>query len=181
MADGRRYLNANWHTHTVFTLDLLNEYALTTLVRAGLDKPDDLVVSADERKGYVASHSGRPGYPGAVHVFDTTSGEIIREIAVGRHPAGLTMSPDSRIVYVTNVPDGSFSAIDTETDMVLYTASAAPCYRQAGITGDHLDIEGVTVSADGRTLYAYAVNYGALVIFDDLDGANRPALIMGRA
>jgi YVTN family beta-propeller protein len=51
------------------------------------------------------------------------------------------MSPDSRIVYATNVPDGSISAIDTLTDEVLFTASAAACYRKAGITGDHLDID----------------------------------------
>ena len=89
------------------------------------------------------------------------------------------MSPDGRIVYATNVPDGSITAIDVEADRVLYTASAAPLYRAAGITGDHLDIEGVTVSADSKTLYAYSVNYGALVIFDDLGGLNRPQFIAG--
>jgi len=83
------------------------------------------------------------------------------------------------VVYATNVPDGSISAIDTNRDEVVFTASAATLYRAAGITGDHLDIEGVTVSADGKTLYAYAVNYGALVIFEDLGGENRPTLVVG--
>jgi YVTN family beta-propeller protein len=179
-ADGRRYVNANWHTHTVFVLDLEADYALTTLVPGGLDKPDDLVVPAGERKGYTASHAGRADARGAVHVFDLAGGQILRAIEVGRHPAGLTVSPDGRIVYVTNVPDGSFTAINAATDEVLYTASAAACYRAAGITGDHLDIEGVSVSADGQTLYAYAVNFGALVIFDDLGGENRPCLISGK-
>jgi YVTN family beta-propeller protein len=87
------------------------------------------------------------------------------------------MSPDKRTVYVTNVADGSISAIDTASDEVQYTLSAAADYRSAGITGDWLDIEGVTASADGRTIYAYAVNFGALVVFEDVGGANRIRLI----
>jgi DNA-binding beta-propeller fold protein YncE len=177
--DGTRYINPNWHTGTIFAIELTRGYALTTLVKGGLDRPDDLVMSADERKGYTASHGSRPGAPGAVHVFDPASGQVIKAIAVGRKPAGLTMSPDKRVVYATNVPDGSITAIDARTDEALFTASAAECYRAAGITGDHLDIEGVTTSADGKTLYAYAVNYGALVIFDDLGGENRPRLLRG--
>jgi len=179
--DGRRYINANWHTNSVFALDLTPDYSVTTLVPSGFDKPDDLVMSIDERKGYTASHGSGEQPQGAVHVFDPVAGPpcVIKAIHTGRRPAGLTMSPDGRIVYATNVPDGSITAIDVEADRVLYTASAAPLYRAAGITGDHLDIEGVTVSADGKTLYAYSVNYGALVIFDDLGGLNRPQFIAG--
>jgi DNA-binding beta-propeller fold protein YncE len=179
-ADGRRYINANWHTNSVFCLDLAHDYAQTTLVAGGLDKPDDLVLTADERKGYTASHGAAPGARGDVHVFDPQSGEVLKAIQVGRKPAGLTMSPDSRIVYASNVPEGSISAIDTTTDRVLFSASAAECYRRAGIHSDHLDIEGLTVSADGRRLYAYAVDYGGLVIFDDLGGQNRPSLLLGQ-
>jgi DNA-binding beta-propeller fold protein YncE len=176
-ADGQRYINANWHTNSVFSIYLAHDYAITPVVPSGFDKPDDLVMTADERKGYTASHGATGQTRGAVHVFDPAAGRITKTILVGRKPAGLCMSPDSRIVYATNVPDGSFSAIDTLTDEVLYTASAAECYRKAGITGDHLDIEGVTVSADGKTLYAYAVNYGALVIFEDLGRTNQPRFI----
>ena len=178
-ADGQRYVNPNWHTHSIFSIDLTHNYTLTTLVSSGLDKPDDLVMTADEHKGYTASHGSASQSQGAVHVFDPNAGRVIKAIPVGRKPAGMTMSPDSRIVYVTNVPDGSITAINTLTDEILFTASASPCYRKAGITGDHLDIEGVSVSADGKTLYAYSVNYGALVIFDDLCSTNRPRLIMG--
>ena len=178
-ADGRRYINTNWHTNSVFALELDRDYAITTLVPSGFDKPDDLVMSIDERKGYTASHGSGEQPQGAVHVFDPVAGRITRAIHTGRRPAGLTMSPDGSIVYATNVPDGSITAIDVATDRVLYTATAAPLYRAAGITGDHLDIEGVTVSADGKTLYAYSVNYGALVIFDDLGGLNRPQFIAG--
>ena len=31
-ADGRRYINANWHTNSVFALELDRDYAVTTLV-----------------------------------------------------------------------------------------------------------------------------------------------------
>jgi len=139
-------------------------------------------MTADECKGYVASYGGAAELS-AVHVFDLAERRITRTLKVGRLPAGLTMSPDSRYAYVTNVADGSFSAIDTATDEVLYTASAAPEYRAAGIGGDHLDIEGVTVSADGSTLYAYAVNYGALVVFEGLSpaGVRRARFIPGGA
>jgi hypothetical protein len=177
-ADGRRYINANWHTDALLEVDLEHEYQVNVLIPSGFSRPDDLVMMPDDRKGYAASH-GRGDYRGALHVFDLGERRIVRTIEVGRRPAGLAMSPDSRIAYVTNVPDGSISAIDTQSDEVLFMASAATLYRQAGIAGDHLDIEGVTVSADGKTLYAYAVNYGALVIFDDLGGANRPTLILG--
>lgn len=178
-ADGRRYVNANWHTHSVFSLDLTRDYALTTLVPGGFSKPDDLVMTLDERKGYTASHGDVAGLPGAVQVFDPEAGCITRTIPVGRRPAGLTMSPDGRLVYVTNVQDGSVAAIDTASDTVVFSASAAAEYRAAGVADDHLDIEGVSVSADGRTLYAYAVNYGALVVVDDLGGANRPSFVPG--
>jgi hypothetical protein len=179
-ADGKRYINANWHTDALLAVDLERDYEVSVVIPSGFSRPDDLVMLPDDRKGYIASH-GRDDYRGAVHVFDVEERRILRTIEVGRRPAGLTMSPDSRIVYVTNVPDGSISAIDTHSDEVLFMASAAALYRQAGITGDHLDIEGVTVSADGKTLYAYAVNFGALVIFDDLNGTNRPTLIMGES
>jgi DNA-binding beta-propeller fold protein YncE len=178
-ADGQHYINANWHTNSVFLINLSDDYSITTIVPSGFDKPDDLVMTADERKGYTASHGSTSQAQGAVHVFDPIAGCITKTILVGRKPAGLAMSPDSRILYATNVPDGSISAIGTLTDEVLFTASAADCYRQAGISGDHLDIEGVTVSADGKTLYAYSVNYGALVIFEDLGNTNQPRLIMG--
>jgi hypothetical protein len=55
-ADGQRYINPNWHTNSIFSIDLTQDYALATLVPTGLDKPDDLVMTADERKGYTASH-----------------------------------------------------------------------------------------------------------------------------
>jgi DNA-binding beta-propeller fold protein YncE len=171
-ADGLRYINPNWHANNIFALDLANQYAHSVVVTGAFDKPDDLVMTPGERKGYTASH-GAGGARGALHAFDLETGQITKAIQVGRKPAGLSMSPDSRIVYVTNVPDGSISAVDTLTDEVCFTASAAELYRKAGITGDHLDIEGVTVSADGKTLYAYAVNYGALVVFEDLGGENR--------
>ncbi len=178
-ADGRLYYNANWDRHSIIAFDLEHDYAVRDVVTAGLDKPDDLVMLVGDRKGYTASHGSRPGLRGAVHVFDAMAGQVVREITVGRKPAGLALSLDERTLYVTNVPDGSFTAIDTATDEVLYTASAAPQYRAAGVTGDHLDIEGVSVSADGHTLYAYAVNYGALVIFEDIGGANRARYIPG--
>lgn len=179
-ADGRRYINANWHTDSVFEIDLEAGYRVTTLIDGGFSRPDDMVMTADERKGYAASY-GRAPELSAVHVFDPAERRIVRTLKVGRNPAGLTMSPDSRYAYVTNVADGSFSAIDTRTDEVLYTASAAEQYRAAGITGDYLDIEGVTVSADGSTLYAYAVNYGALVVFEGLgpNGGRRARFIPG--
>jgi YVTN family beta-propeller protein len=177
-ADGRLYVNANWHADSVFAIDLAHDYAVTSLVTTEVSRPDDLVMTADDRYAYVASY-GRDDFVGAVHVIDVPERRVVSTIPVGRHPAGLTMSPDSRTVYVTNVPDGSISAIDTATKEVQYTASAAGCYREAGIAGDHLDIEGVSVSADGRTLYAYAVSFGALVVFDDLGGANLPSFIPG--
>jgi YVTN family beta-propeller protein len=175
--DGAHYINANWHTNSVFSIDLAKRYTVTTLVPSGFDKPDDLVMTADHRKGYAASF-GTDEHPGSfVHVFDAAEGRVVKAIRVGRRPAGLTMSPDNRTVYVTNVQDGSVSGIDTASDDVLYTVSAAASYRAAGIPGDWLDIEGVSVSADGRTLYAYAVNYGALVVIRDLGGTNEARLI----
>jgi YVTN family beta-propeller protein len=183
-ADGRYYINANWHTDAIFALDLAHNFALIPLVSTIVSRPDDLVMTANDRYAYIASH-GRSGFTGAVHVMeleragDSISGHIVDTITVGRNPAGATMSPDSRTVYVTNVPEGSVSAIDTATNTVAFTVSAAACYVEADITDNHKDIEGVTVSADGRTLYAYSVRYGGLVIIDDLGGKNRPSYIAG--
>ena len=177
IAGDRRYINANWHKNQVFEIDL-TDYSVRVLVPEGFSKPDDLVMAPDERKGYTASHSPGPeGGQDGVDVFDIVEGRVLRRIKVGRQPAGLTMSPDESIVYATNVPDGSVSAIDVATDSLLYTASAAEAYHAAGIRDERLDIEGVTVSQDGKTLYAYAVNFGALVIIEDLGSENRATVI----
>jgi YVTN family beta-propeller protein len=176
---GNRYVNANWHTNSVFAIDL-NDYTVHTLIPSGFSKPDDLVMAPDGHKGYAASHAPGPdGHSDAVHVFDIVDRKVVKAIKVGRQPAGLTMSPDETVVYVTNVPDGSVSAIEVATDAVLFTISAAAAFREAGIVGPPLNIEGVSVSADGSTLYAYAVEYGALVMIEDLGGRNRPLVIPG--
>jgi YVTN family beta-propeller protein len=66
------------------------------------------VVSADSKTLYVAARDSNE-----VAVVDTKSFAVIKRIAVGAHPFGLSINKDT--LYVVNVYDNTVSAINTRT------------------------------------------------------------------
>src|SRR3989442_3164982 len=68
------------------------------------------------RKLYVANTSGN-----TVTVIDLDLRKAVREIPVGEHPHGLTVSPDSRRLYCTIESERVLELIDTSTDRIVDT------------------------------------------------------------
>jgi YVTN family beta-propeller protein len=90
----------------------------------------------------------------------------VREIAVGRAPSGLALSPDESILAIANGHSDSVSLIDTETMKV--TDVKVPAYP-SGVTGSQPIA--VAWSADGNTVYAACAGTNALAVLQKSAGA----------
>jgi YVTN family beta-propeller protein len=80
--------------------------------------PQGIAVSPEGSRAYVTVWGTDPQGPGLVAVIDTRTNTALPDseggqIAVGRHPEGLTVSPDGAYVYVANFDDSTVSVIDT--------------------------------------------------------------------
>ncbi|KFL37060.1 hypothetical protein N788_11670 [Arenimonas donghaensis DSM 18148 = HO3-R19] len=84
-----------------------------------------------------------------VSVVDDATQAVVATIPVGSQPWGVSVSPDSSLVYIGN-RGGSVSAIDTSTNTVVATI---------GVVGDAI---GVTFSPDGSV--AYVVDFSGNVV-----------------
>jgi YVTN family beta-propeller protein len=73
---------------TISVIDFATRQVVATWVIPGGGSPDMGGVSADGTKLWL---SGR--YDNVVYVFDTTSGQLVRKIPVGREPHGLAVFP----------------------------------------------------------------------------------------
>jgi YVTN family beta-propeller protein len=93
---------------------------LTTLklvkVLRGISDPEQLAVSADGKRLYVASEDTGRGI-----VIDAVTGQTLASLAVGGEPEGVTLSPDGRFVYMTSEEDHQVAVIDTAVNKVVAT------------------------------------------------------------
>jgi YVTN family beta-propeller protein len=160
-------------------------YKLTSMIPAG---PGPWAVAVANKKIYVANSSA----PATVTVIDEATDEITGTIPVGPTTSapGLAASSDGRRVYVSNQIATSMPIIDTTIDTVVDTiplgisesVAVSPdstiVYMPAGnhihgydvvtdqfvVGSDYVGgIAGISVTPDGRTVYA--ANYNANVVF----------------
>ena len=89
-----------------------------------------------------------------VTVIQADSGTVLKTIAVGKRPRGVTASADGTRVYVSNSNSDSVSIIDARALTVL---SAVPAGR---------DPEGITLNREGTLLYVVNENDSAATIID---------------
>ncbi|MEK6407749.1 MAG: beta-propeller fold lactonase family protein [Acidobacteriota bacterium] len=75
-----------------------------------------LALTPDERELYVTSMAGK-----AVYAFSVPDLKQLAKIDVGRVPNWITISPDGRLVWVSNQLDDTVSAIDPRTKKVVAT------------------------------------------------------------
>ncbi len=129
------------------------------------------VVLGPGRKAYVSNWAGRrpgPGEPfalssgtrvlvdpangvaasGTVSVIDLEAGAETRQIEVGLHPSGMTLSPDHSRLFVANANGDSVSVIDTASDQVIESVAVSPPSRPFGSSPNALAIDPA-----GRMLY----------------------------
>ena len=128
--------------------------AITTRIPVG-KRPRGLKISPDGQVLYVAlSGSPRAGpnvdestLPPAdraadgVGVMDLAAHKLVRTLPSGQDPESFDLSPDGRILYVSNEETAEMSVLDLGTGVI----------RTRVAVGD--EPEGVTTSPDGRTVW----------------------------
>jgi len=145
--------------------------------------PYDVVLAGD--KGYVSNWAGHLPEPGdktgpsgiatrirvdartniaadgTVSVVDLAAGRQLRQIDVGLHPSGMTLSPDGRYLCVANANSDTVSIIDTTTDKVSQTLSThapnAPKLFGSGSNALAFDDKGRTLFVSNGTNNAVAL------------------------
>jgi YVTN family beta-propeller protein len=91
------------------TLKLVN-------ILRGVSDPEQLAVSADGKRLYVASED-----TGRAIILDAVTGKTIASLAVGGEPEGVTLSPNGKFVYVSSEEDHQVAVIDTASNKVVAT------------------------------------------------------------
>ena len=168
IGDGRYYLCAAWQHGKLFTIDLQDDYAAETFMdtQPALIMGDDLVVSRDKTKAYVACYQPES----CLAVIDVVARRVNKTVLTGRGTCGLTMTNDERHVIASNDQDDSISVIDTAVDEVVATHSARPGFDKLGIKGY---IQGISIGRNDE-IYVYGcAGNGAIVRFEDITGPGR--------
>jgi YVTN family beta-propeller protein len=129
----------------------LQSFRLVNVLR-GVSDPEQLAVSADGTRLYIASED-----TGQAVVMSAVSGEVLASMPVGGEPEGVTLSPDGRWVYMSSEEDHQIAVIDTQTDKVVATLDVGlrPRFTEfsddgalAFISGEN---DGTITVADART------------------------------
>lgn len=144
----------------------LDRIELVEVLR-GVSDPEQLAVSADGRKLYIASED-----TGQAVVMDAQTAEVLASMEVGGEPEGVTLSPDGRWVYMSSEEDHQIAVIDTQSDRVVATLDVGqrPRFTEfsddgalAFISGEN---DGTITVADARShkvLRQWQLEGGALV------------------
>ncbi len=103
------------------------------------------VASRDGQRVYVSNQGAN-----SVSVLEGLgcNKRVVAEIPVGNAPRHLALSPNDRLLFVSNSLDNSVSVIDTRTLSVVETIQAVP-------QGEPAPVGLVTVTQDGRYLYVF--------------------------
>ncbi|MEO3757117.1 Ig-like domain-containing protein [Mycobacterium sp. B14F4] len=109
--------------------------------------PMGVAVVAD--RAYVANQGAS-----TVSVIDTTTNTVVKTIAVGTRPTGVTVSPDQTKVYVANSWSNTVSVIDTTTNAVTATIAVG-----SGPVA-------LAVSPDGTRLYVANISANTVSVVD---------------
>jgi YVTN family beta-propeller protein len=110
-----------------------------------------LAVSADAKTLYAVNLMAD-----SVSVFDVAAGgsEPVAEIAVGKGPEGVALSPDGKELWIGNRGSGAISIIDTRTRKVVDTIAPSIVAGRLKFT------------PDGKRVLASDLASGRLVVFD---------------
>jgi YVTN family beta-propeller protein len=182
---------ADRKTDGIGVVDVVGQRLLRTL--RGVSGPEQLVVSRDGRKLYVASEDTATAV-----VLEAATGRRIATLTVGHEPEGVGISPDGRWVYVSSEAEHEVTVIDTQFDAVvagipicarpravLFARSMPRAYVSCEQSGEVavIDVQrhrerarfevpglgarpmGMALSPDERTLYVATGRGGTLVAF----------------
>jgi PQQ-dependent catabolism-associated beta-propeller protein len=91
-------------------------------------------------------------------VIDPASGKSVRRIPLGDSPEAFDLSPDGKVIYVSNEDESSVSFIDAANGKTLRSVKVGA------------EPEGVKVSADGKTLYVTSEAASLVHVVDTASG-----------
>ncbi|WP_143307551.1 bifunctional YncE family protein/alkaline phosphatase family protein [Chitinophaga vietnamensis] len=99
---------------------------------------------------------------GSVTVIDIQSGKKMTEIATRIHPESMTLSPDGKLLYVTDDSGDGISVIDVKTLKVVHTINTKPdpSLPYGSLT------TALAFSADGKTLLAANAGNNSIALID---------------
>lgn len=124
----------------------------STSVRAEKDRsPVDLVLTTDERWLLTANQG-----TGTVSVVETATGKIVAEVPSGERPSALAMSPDNRLLLVSNTWSGDVAAFRFDPDRGLLTF-----HRKVRLG---FEPRGLAISPDGREAYVALTTAGTVAV-----------------
>jgi YVTN family beta-propeller protein len=169
-ADDKQALVCMSRNNTLGVIDL-DTGKLGKQIETGV-APYDVVLSPDEQFAYISNWGGRrprdgdktapsSGTPtvvddrgvaasGTVMKIDLSKGAVLKETAVGLHPAGIARSVDGTKLYVANANSDTVSILDTASLEVTDTVSVRPDPQLPFGSATNA----LSLSADGKTLYA---------------------------
>jgi YVTN family beta-propeller protein len=156
---------ADEEANTVSVVDAAS-FKLLRTIPVGRE-PHNVQVSPDGKRVWVTSngdadlHKGMPmgehagmSERGEVWAIDTASDAVIAKVAVGKHPAHVVLTPDSRAAYVTNGGENTVSVVDTAARVVVATVPVG-AYPH-----------GIRISPDGREAYVANLKGGTVSVID---------------
>jgi YVTN family beta-propeller protein len=118
-------------------------------VLRGVSDPEQLAVSRDGKRLYVASEDTGQGI-----VLDSADGHVIAKLPVGGEPEGVTLSPDGRHVYMSSEEQHHIAVIDTATNKVVATLEVGQRPRFTEF------------SDDGALAFVSGENDGSITVVD---------------
>jgi YVTN family beta-propeller protein len=163
-------------------------------VLRGVSDPEQVAVSGDGRRLYVASEDTGKGV-----AIDIATGAVLAQLSVGGEPEGVTVHPNRSIAYFTSETGNSISLVDTAKLQVLQTiqvgqrprdvavsrdgsrtyvtgetdasltvidGQSGAVFRRLKVPGDGARPKGVVVSRDGRRIFVSTGRGGEIVAFD---------------
>lgn len=118
-------------------------------VLRGVSDPEQLAVSADGKRLYVASEDTGQGI-----VLDAADGHVLAKLPVGGEPEGVTLSPNGRHVYMTSEEEHHVAVIDTAANRVVATLEVGQRPRFTEF------------SDDGALAFVSGENDGSITVID---------------
>jgi len=134
-------------------IDLNSKAVARTFSDAGLEAPDGCVVSPDGKKLYLADRKAN-----AVFVFATSTGRLMKKIAVGEEPRRGLFLPNGKLVVGSDGAN-SLNLIDPATDSVIRTVKAGP-------DGWNIDPRILALTPDGKFLVVAKVSADILAFYN---------------